>query len=127
MQMNLTNCSRCNSGFYTTSPEPNTCCPFCGYSFMKTDQHEKRLEYRKPIEKKCALVNGFGMITASTVDISEKGLGLVIDGKVSLKKSDKLVASLEVGASWYQVKWIRALNDTSSQAGLKFFPASFHH
>ncbi len=122
--MNLTNCFRCNSGFYTIAPDHKTCCPFCGYSFMKTDQSEKRLENRKLIEKACVVANGFGMMTVNAVDISEKGLGLFINGKVPFKKSDKLIASLEIGASWYQVKWVRTLNETSSKAGLKFYHAS---
>ncbi len=69
MQMTLTNCSRCKSGFYTTASVRNTCCPFCGYSFMKTDQSEKRLESRKLIKK--YLCAGKCMMTASAVDIYE--------------------------------------------------------
>ncbi len=119
-----TNCPRCQSGFYTTSPELKTYCPFCGHSFMKTDYTEKRLEPRKTIEKECVLSNGFGMMTARAVDISEKGLGLVINGTVPFKKFDKLIASLDIKSSWCQVMWIRALNETSSKAGLKFYHAS---
>ncbi len=124
MQMNPTNCPRCQREFYTTSLEPNICCPFCEYSFIKTDYTEKRLEDRKLIEKKCVLSNGFGMITARAIDISEKGLGLVINGKVPFKKSDKLVVSLADETSWYQVKWLIALNGRSSKAGLKFLSPS---
>ncbi len=123
--MNPTNCARCNRGFYVIASESKICCPFCGYSFMKTDKSEKRLENRKLIKKACVLANGFGMITASAVDISEKGLGLVINGKAPFKKSDKLIASLEAGASWYRVKWIKTFNDNSSKAGLEFYQTSF--
>ncbi len=127
MQMDLTNCPRCHCGFYSTAPVLNICCPFCGYSFIKTDHSEKRLECRKPIQKECVLANGFGMITVSAVDISEKGLGLVINGKVPFKKSDKLIASLDIRASWCHVMWVKALNETTFKVGLKFFQASLHH
>ncbi len=86
---------------------------------------EKRLENRKLTKKACVLTNGFGMMTASVINISEKGLGLIINGKVPFKKSDKLTASLEAGASWYRVKWIKTFNDNSSKAGLEFYQSSF--
>ncbi len=97
---------------------------FYGYSFMKTDHSDRRLENRKPIEKECVLTNGFGWIITSAVDMSEKGLGLLINGTVPFIKSDKLIASLDVKASWCHVMWVRALNEGSSKAGLKFYQAS---
>lgn len=120
--MNSTNCHRCKSSFYTAIEIDNISCPFCGYSFGKIEL-ENRKEKREVLIKDCILKNGFGMISAKTIDVSKAGVGVKVEkGFLPFSINDNIyidITDLEV-YSRAQIVWKKKISDEISWAGLRF-------
>lgn len=114
-------CPRCQSNFYTASSANNADCPFCGF-FIKSVAAMRRHEERSLVQRNCCLLAGDLMIPAETVDLSSRGVGVRISGKVPFKKDDTLnvvVKDFDMDLK-ARVVWIENCEDSSVKTGLMF-------
>lgn len=132
--MNITQCQRCSSKFYISIPDSNACCPFCGYSLPSFELTEKRTTKREAERriyvKNCIVENGFGILSAKTLDISQSGVGLNILKESSItaltplpfSKDDKLSVNIkDIGMKKNaMVVWVNKHTDYSIRAGMRF-------
>ena len=94
-------------------------------NFMnQKDRTDKRL----PFQQDCILSNGFGEIKCKTVDVSNIGVGVLINGTVPFKNGDSLLVDIEsiFYRSLANIQWIKEdVNNKSVKVGLKFYTSLF--
>jgi uncharacterized Zn finger protein (UPF0148 family) len=116
-----TTCPRCESKFYTAISWPYINCPFCGFS-QEASNSTKREEERATILRSCDLLKDGMRVSAQTMDISRKGLGLKVAGAMQLNRDDVLhviIKDFEIDSD-AQVIWVKRFDNTESRAGLRF-------
>lgn len=139
--MNITQCQRCSSKFHVTIPDPDICCPFCGYSLKSsgvTGRKEgvtrrkreregegiaRRKAIREVVVENCVIKNGFGKLSTLAVDISETGIGLYLSLKTLpfYKGNNVQIDIINIDLkNEAEVMWIKKFADSSSRAGLRF-------
>ncbi len=119
-------CPRCDSKFYTSYPETETSCPFCGFA-LKSGKDELRSVKRAFIQRDCLLLSGEEVGAGRTVDLSRKGAGVRVMGPMPFKRGDRLrivIKDFEVDMN-AMVVWVKGSGGRTTSAGLKFVrPAS---
>lgn len=111
-------CPRCRKDSYSAEVESFSPCPYCGFIFSGKYGSDKRREDRIKHEIPFGLSYQGQNLEASTVDFSEKGLGIEIFSEPPVAIGD--VIDLSIGDLQVRVKvmWIKKLPD-KSLAGLK--------
>ena len=122
--MNVRTCPICQNKFYTAvGGGEHMACPFCGLQ-LKTDKFIQREEKRNKIRKECSIVRGGTAVSAQTVDISDKGVGvMMMNSTISFAPDETVkvtINDLQVDA---KVAWFVRLDDLITRAGLKFHQA----
>jgi uncharacterized C2H2 Zn-finger protein len=119
-------CPRCDSKFYTSYPETETRCPFCGFA-LKSGKDESRSVKRAFIQRDCLLFSGEEVGAGRTVDLSRKGAGVRVMGPMPFKRDDRLrivIKDFEVDMN-ARVVWVKGSGGRTTMAGLRFVgPAS---
>jgi hypothetical protein len=114
-------CSRCYSKFYTSYPETDMSCPFCGFALV-SGKDELRSVERALIERDCLLLDGENVEAGRTADLSVKGAGVTVVGPKPFKKNDRLrvvIKDFEVDIN-ADVVWVKGPADKRIRLGLKF-------
>lgn len=115
-------CKRCQTEFYTASPDYIRNCPYCNFQLGSSAIPESRKEERSEISKNCVLVKGSIRLDARATDISPKGVGLKINEAVPLDIDDTIhiiIKDLDID-SIARVVWIKRAQDSKTQTGLRF-------
>lgn len=119
-------CPRCDSKFYTSYPETDTSCPFCGF-LLKSGKDESRSANRAFIQRDCLLLSGTEVGAGRTVDLSRNGAGVKVVGPMPFKRDDSLrvvIKDFEVDMN-AKVVWVKVSGGRTTRAGLRFVgPAS---
>jgi hypothetical protein len=91
---------------------------------MKLDNtHEKRINRRIDIQKKCTLANQSDSIEMQTVDISIIGLGVQTDKTLTFKSGCELdVFFANHNFSHAELMWTKKDLNNTTRLGLKFLP-----
>jgi hypothetical protein len=99
-------CPECNKDSYSADAELFKPCPYCGINFSGRHGTEKRGMYRIHKSIPCFLSYQGKSVQASTINLSENGLSIKINGNHHLLVGD--IMDLEVGnnALKAQVMWI---------------------
>ena len=120
--MDIKHCKRCVSKFYVGIPSPDNFCPFCGY-FLEGPDLGRRITKRELFIKNCILQNGFGSLTAKTIDISQGGVSVnIFEESLPFSKDDKLAVDIidtEI-KKMALVVWTKKHTNNCIRAGLKF-------
>lgn len=123
--MDIKHCKRCDSKFYIGIPSPDIWCPFCGYLLDSSDLG-RRTTKRELFRKNCILHNGFGSLTAKTIDISQGGVGVnIFEESLPFSKDDKLAVDIvdiidtEI-KKMALVAWTKKHINNCIRVGLKF-------
>jgi hypothetical protein len=114
-------CSKCYSKFYTSYPETDTSCPFCGFE-LKSGHDELRSVKRALIQRSCLLMDGENVGAGRTMDLSVKGAGVTVMGPMSFKRNDRLrvvIKDFEVDMN-ADVVWVKGPVDKRTRIGLRF-------
>lgn len=102
-------CPKCRKTSYTPNVESFYSCNYCGFRFSGKYGPDRRQEnrIRKIIPFVLSYQNQY--FEASTLDLSEKGMGIKISGKPSISTGD--VLNLTVGdlSLLAKVRWIKGL------------------
>ena len=113
-------CPVCSRDAYNSSVEIFKPCPYCGILFSGKHGTNKRKEARSNREMPFTSSHNGHFFEGSTIDISEGGLCIKVDGRVSLSKGDVLLLSLNGSQVKAQIVWISNDPDTLNNcAGLK--------
>ncbi len=119
-------CSRCYSKFYTSYPETDTSCPFCGFALVSR-RDELRSVKRALIRRDCLLLDGENVGAGRTEDLSVKGAGITVVGSMPLAKGIRLrvvIKEFEMDMD-ADVVWVKGPTDARTRIGLSFVkPAS---
>jgi hypothetical protein len=111
-------CPKCRKTSYTPDVESFYSCNYCGFRFSGKHGPDRRREIR--VRKVIPFVLSYQNqdFEASTLDFSEKGMGIKITGKPSIAAGD--VLNLAVGnlSLLTRVMWTRGLPD-GAVAGLE--------
>jgi len=104
-------CPRCNKTSYTPDVESFHVCPHCGFTFSGKYGPNRRREER--IKQEIPFVFSYQgkNLEASTVDVSERGLGIKIFSDLPIATGDILnltIGDLSVVA---KVVWVKKLPD----------------
>lgn len=111
-------CPKCRKDSYRANVESFDPCPYCGFIYSGTYGSVRRCEER--IKQEIPFVFSYQEqhFEASTVDFSERGLGIEIFGKPPIAAGntiDLAIGDLRIGG---KVIWVRKLPD-KSLAGLR--------
>ena len=119
-------CSRCYSKFYTSYPETDTSCPFCGFALV-SGKDELRSVKRALIRRDCLLLDGENVGAGRTADLSVKGAGVMVMGPMLFKRDDRLrvvIKDFEVDID-ADVVWVKGPADKRTRLGLRFVEPVF--
>ena len=114
-------CKRCGFEFYTASPESIRKCPYCGFDFQ-SGSPIRRKDERAEIKKNCVLVKGALRLDATATDISQNGVGIMVNKEAPLSINDTIhviIEDLDID-SLARVVWIRKDKETKTETGLAF-------
>lgn len=120
-------CPGCKKDSYSASAEAFKPCPYCGVLFSGRHGTEKRDENR--LKKEIPFIFSYKgqNLSASTLDISEKGFSMKIFGKPLLPVGDIMEFSVRDSLVKAQVMWVFNDSDTSvALTGLKILEGSLH-
>jgi len=113
-------CPVCSRDAYNSSVEIFKPCPYCGILFSGMHGTNKRKELRARKDVVFTSSHDGQFFEGSTIDISEGGMCIKINGRVSLSKGDVLLLNLNGSRVKAQIVWISDDADTlNSCAGLK--------
>ncbi len=111
-------CPKCKKDTYTAKTDTFTPCPYCGCIFSGKFGIEKREERRVKQKIDFFLQHGGRELKASTVDISDSGLGIEIYGEGPFLKDEILELTIGELKLKAMIIWVERLHDKSI-AGLK--------
>jgi len=114
-------CKRCGSEFYTASPDSIRKCPYCSFD-LQSGTPVRRTEERAEIKKNCVVVKDAVKFEATATDISQKGVGIMINDMAELSIDDKIhviIEDLDID-SVARVVWIRQAEDSRTETGVVF-------
>jgi hypothetical protein len=95
-------------------------CPYCGILFSGKHGTNKRKELRTRKDVPFTSSHNGQFFEGSTLDISEEGMCIKIDGRISLSRGDILLLNLNGSKVSAQIVWISDDPDAlNSCAGLK--------
>jgi len=111
-------CPKCRKTSYTSDVESFRPCPYCGHIFSGKYGPDKRCETR--IEQKIPFTLSYKghEFEATTVDFSEKGLGIKIFAEAPIAMGDILNPTIEDLPILAKVVWVKNLPD-QALAGLQ--------
>jgi hypothetical protein len=99
----------------------------CRNRLKKTLRHmamnqNNRTDKRLPLQKKCILLNQFGLLETQTVDISKMGLGVKTDSTLPFKNGCELTVFLPSLDNFPPAKlvWTKEDFSNTTRLGLKF-------
>ncbi len=99
----------------------------CRNRLKKTLRHmdmnkNNRTDKRLPLQKKCILLNQFGLLETQTVDISKMGLGVKTDSTLPFKNGCELTVFLPSLDNFPPAKlmWTKEDFNNTTKLGLKF-------
>ncbi len=111
-------CPKCRKDSYSAGVESFSPCPYCGFIFSGKYGSDKRREERIKQEIPFGLSYQGQNLEASTVDLSEKGLGIKILGEPPLAGGDLIDFTIRDLYIKARVIWVKKLPD-KSLAGLR--------
>jgi len=111
-------CPKCRKTSYTPDVESFYSCNYCGFRFSGKHGPDRRRETR--VRKVIPFVLSYQNqdFEASTLDFSEKGMGIKISGKPSIATGDVLNLAVGTLSLLAKVMWTRGLPD-GAVAGLE--------
>ncbi len=77
---------------------------------------EKRVYARQSCQNECVLLDKIGRISSQIIDVSKKGVGVLVREQIPYKKGDTLHASIKVLDYYYshaEVSWIKKDNGST--------------
>ncbi len=111
-------CPKCRKDSYSAAVESFNPCPYCGTVFSGTYGLYTRCEERIKQEIPFVFPYQRGHLEATTVDFSEKGLGIKILGEPSIVTGDTIDLTIGDLRIMAKVMWVKKLSD-KSLAGLR--------
>jgi DNA-directed RNA polymerase subunit RPC12/RpoP len=106
-------CPKCQKNSYSSAEEFFLACPYCGFKFSGKYGPDRRREERVRRENPFDLVYQEQTFKASTIDLSEKGLSIMILNNPPVSVGDIIglvIGDLHVSA---KVMWVNKLPDKS--------------
>ncbi len=106
-------CPRCQKNSYSADEQSFHSCPYCGFRFSRRYGPDRRYEERIKQEINFDFFWHEQHFEASTVDFSEKGLSVNIDGETPVtagKTIDLSIGDLQIRA---KVMWVNKLLNKS--------------
>lgn len=117
--MELHDCPRCKSAFYTALYSTSARCPYCGFE-GKSEGRDKRKDIRARVAKECVLTAEKGSIRAKVVDICERGIGVLAMDDIPVGDTFRVaVDDFDLQAKAIVV-WKTSFGGGPARAGLKF-------
>lgn len=112
-------CPECRKDSYSASAEAFKACPYCGVLFSGRHGTDKRADNR--LKKEIPFIFSFNgqHLSASTLDISEKGFSIKIFGKPLLPVGDVMEFNVGDSPVKAQVMWV--FNDSDTSVALSGF------
>lgn len=103
-------CPKCRKTSYTSDVESFYACNYCGFKFSGKHGPDRRRELR--VEQVIPLILSFQDqdFEASTLDISEKGMGIKVSSRPSMVLGDVLNLTASDFSVAAKVMWIKKLS-----------------
>ncbi|MDQ7786227.1 MAG: PilZ domain-containing protein [Thermodesulfovibrionales bacterium] len=98
-------CPECKKDSFSADAEMYKPCPYCGIQFSGRYGSEKRRAYRIHKEIPCSLSHQGEHLHAWTINLSEKGLSIKIDGSRPLMVGDVMHLEVADNPLKAQVMW----------------------
>jgi len=98
-------CPTCNRDTYNPSVESFRACPYCGILFSGKHGTNKRKDSRLKKEIPFVFPYKDQFLEASIINISEKGLGIKIYGRIPLSLGDVLNLSVSGSSVKARIMW----------------------
>jgi hypothetical protein len=110
-------CPKCQKPLYTPNPESFQICYNCGTFFSGKHGLDRRWEKRCKQEKPFIFFHQGKFWNTKTVDLSSKGVGLIISGDPAILKGDILRFEFENTSFTGKIVWMKKGSD-KTQIGL---------
>jgi hypothetical protein len=111
-------CPKCRKSTYTPDVESFNSCPHCGFVFSGKHGSDRRREPRVERQIPFDFSHEERNFKASTIDLSDRGVGIEVYGEVSIEEGDILTLTIEDTTIRAKIMWVAKLPN-KARAGLE--------